>query len=51
MFRQATGESPSTYARTAVKPGVREVSAFEVANDTDECVPGQTDLFAATGTD
>jgi hypothetical protein len=43
MFRQAIGESPSTYARTAVKPAVREALAFEDANDTDE--------FAATGSD
>jgi transcriptional regulator GlxA family with amidase domain len=43
MFRQAIGESPSTYARTAVKPAVREALAFEEANDTDE--------FAATGSD
>jgi AraC-like DNA-binding protein len=41
MFRQAIGESPSMYARTAVMPAVREALAFEEANDTDE--------FAATG--
>jgi AraC-like DNA-binding protein len=41
MFRQEIGESPSTYARTAVKPAVREALAFEEENDTDE--------FAATG--
>jgi YesN/AraC family two-component response regulator len=51
MFRQATGESPSTYARTAVKPTVRETSVFEEADDTDGYVSGQTELVAATGSD
>jgi AraC-like DNA-binding protein len=51
MFRQATGESPSMYARTAVKPAVWGTSAFEEANDTDEYVPRQTVSVAATGTD
>jgi YesN/AraC family two-component response regulator len=51
MFRQATGESPSTYARTALKPTVRETSVFQEADDTDEYVSGQTELVAATGSD
>jgi hypothetical protein len=51
MFRQATGESPSTYARTAVKPTDREASVFEEADDMDEYISGQTELFAATGSD
>ncbi len=51
MFRQATGESPSTYARTAVKPTDPEASVFEEADDMDEYISGQTELFAATGSD
>jgi len=51
MFRQATGESPSTYARTAVKPTDREASVFEEADDMDEYISGQTELVAATGSD
>jgi len=51
MFRQATGESPSTYARAAVRPALREASAFDEANDADEYIAAQTNLVAATGTD
>src|SRR5882672_66390 len=51
MFRQATGESPSTYARTAVKPTDREASVFEEADDMDEYISGQTELVSATGSD
>ena len=50
MFRQATGESPSMYARTAVRPALREVSGYDEANDSDEYSPGQEDLVVATGT-
>jgi AraC-like DNA-binding protein len=46
-FRQVVGESPSEYARTVVKPGLKVVSAE--ANDTDDYIPAQTDAFAATG--
>jgi AraC-like DNA-binding protein len=48
-FRQAIGESPSEYARTAVKPALRVVSAVAEANDSDDYIPVQTDAFAATG--
>jgi len=44
-FRQAIGESPSEYARTAVKPALKVVSAVEEANDTDDYIPAQTDAF------
>jgi len=49
MFRQATGESPSTYARTAVKPALKIVSAVAEENDTDDYIPAHTADFAATG--
>jgi AraC-like DNA-binding protein len=41
-FRQAIGESPSEYARTAVKPAL-QVSAVAEANDTDDYIPAQTE--------
>ena len=41
-FRQAIGESPSAYARTAVKPAL-QVSAVAEANDTDDYIPAQTE--------
>jgi AraC-like DNA-binding protein len=48
-FRQVVGESPSEYARTAMKPALKVVSAVAEANDTDDYIPAQTDDFAATG--
>ena len=48
-FRQAIGESPSEYARAAVKPGLKAVSAVAEANDTDDYIPAHTADFAATG--